>query len=527
MPTGNLPAEGKKLWERVYESAKKSSTCKDSDNVDQCAARVAWTAVKNAGWKKDAQGNWHKSSITEFSMRIERASYDKASNERRWRAVASDTDEDSRQDSMSLQLFNDFLSRIDSGELVPEQYQSDFWRGGMPYVSVSHYPDLNGSGVPGIIDAVYIDGTYLKAKGRFNDSELGRKCFEAICSDLYNKESEQDRKVRVSIGFLDWSHQHKSNGFTFKRDGEYDFCPQCLKELLTGEDAGKIFLSGHLVHLALTRVPANKRTTMEVEKSMAEEILTRKDDATSIVGEELATELEEKAKKFLENDSLVTFSEVPESTTESDTNSDTTNNTVSPEVDLAKTKKEKDTEEVPLEPEDDEEEDKGECAPTKKKKSEVDFSEVLNSIQELKSMLESPSHPLDAIFEVFKSEFDVVVSSEAEVDEKLHSIQEPFNKLGSDIVATIRSTIVVKSETENATEDDISTLISKAVAKAVTPLNEKLELLSATMRPPVSAETQVPQRRSIQPAEVQKAQTVPQVSSKTPRLRALINKTVG
>jgi cation transport regulator ChaB len=374
MPTGNLPSEGKKLWERVFESAKKSSTCKDSKEAEQCAAKVDWTAVKDAGWEKDADGNWHKSSLTEFSMRIERASYDKASNERRWRAVASDTDEDSRQDSMSLQLFNDFLSRIDTEQLVPEQYQSEFWKGGMPYVSVSHYSDLNGSGVPGVIDAVYIDGTYLKAKGKFHDTALGRKCFEAICADLYNKESEQDRKVRVSIGFLDWSHQHKSNGFTFKRDGEYDFCPQCLKELLTGEDAGKIFLSGQLVHLALTRVPANKRTTMEVEKSMADEILTRKDDATSIVGEELATELEETAKKSLEQDSLVTFSEVPATTTEDNTVS-------SQEVDLAKTKKE-DTDEVPLtDDKEDEDEDEKEKEDKKKEKSEVDFSVVLDSIQ--------------------------------------------------------------------------------------------------------------------------------------------------
>lgn len=528
MPTGNLPQEGKKLWERVYEEAKKSSTCKNAgDRMDECAARVAWTAVKNAGWKKDAQGNWHKSSLTEFSMRIERASYEKSTNERRWRAVASDTDEDSRQDSMSLQLFNDFLSRIDSGEMVPEQYQSDFWKGGMPYVSVSHYPDLNGSGVPGVIDAIYIDGTYLKAKGRFNDSNLGRKCFEAICSDLYNKESEQDRKVRVSIGFLDWSHQHKRNGYVFKRDGEFDFCPECLKELLTGEDSGKVFLSGHLVHLALTRVPANKRTSMEVEKSMAEEILTRKDDATSIVGEELATELEEQVKKVLEHDSLVTFSEVPETTTEDNTMSAPTPGT-NPDVmrELAKSKKEDEEDKESYSPNEEKEEEE-EVPPKKKSKS---LTEVYESLSEIKTLITNylvkPPHPLDATFEAFKSEFDVVSGSESSVDDKLHAIQEPFNKLGSDIVSTIRSTIVIKSEPENATEDDISTMIAKAVAKAVSPLNEKLELMSAKMQT-VSTGTNVPQRRSINAAEVQKAQTRQQVVSKTPKLRALIDKTVG
>ena len=557
MPTGNLPAEGKKLWERVYDSAKKSSTCKDAgDRKDECAARVAWTAVKNAGWKKDGQGNWHKSDITEFSMRIERASYDKATNERRWRAVASDTDEDKRKDSMSLELFNDFISRIDTGELVPEQYQSDFWKGGMPYVSVSHYSDLNGDGVPGVVDAVYIDGTYLKAKGRFNDNPLGRKCFEAICSDLYNKENGQDKKVRVSIGFLDWKHQHKSNGFIFNRKGEHEICPECLKDLLTGEDEGKIFLSGHLVHLALTRVPANERTSMEVEKTMADEILTRKDDATSIVGEELATELDEKSKKLREHASLVTFSEVQEPgdsaidavVEEAAVRCPACDQMVTPTSagmcpncgaqfpasgdsgGIETESKAKDKAEEDAEDELDAEEEEG-CKGKKKMKSDLD--EVMSELSELKSLVvaynSKPAHPLDAMFETFKSEFDAVSSSNEDVDTKLRSIQEPFNKLGSDIVTTIRTSIVVQSEPEDATDNDMEAIIAKAVAKAVTPLNQKLEILSNQMQS-VSSEKKVPERRSIQATEVRQSvlnQQTEKSDSVTPKLRALVRKTVG
>jgi len=59
MPTGNLPESGKKLWESVYDTAKKGS-CKDAKDPEACAAGSAWKAVKNAGWSKDAKGEWHK-----------------------------------------------------------------------------------------------------------------------------------------------------------------------------------------------------------------------------------------------------------------------------------------------------------------------------------------------------------------------------------------------------------------------------------------------------------------------------------
>lgn len=303
MPTGNLPSEGKKLWEEVYNKALKGS-CKGDKG---CAAGSAWKAVHNAGWKKDAQGNWHKSEVfSEFSMRIDRASYDKATGERRVRIVASDTDEDNRKDSMSLELFNDFIDRIKKNEPVPEEFQSDFWKGGEPYISVSHYPDANGKTVPGVIDATYIDGNYLKSKGKFNDTPLGRKCFETVCSDLYGETKDRPDKVRISIAFLDYMHKHKSNGFVFDRqNSKVPFCPECMMEIANGETQGKIFMKGHLIHEALTRVPVNTRTGMEVEKSMADKVLTRKDDASSIVGEELANELEEQAEVIGKSEALV------------------------------------------------------------------------------------------------------------------------------------------------------------------------------------------------------------------------------
>ncbi len=313
MPTGNLPAEGAKLHKEVYDKALNGS-CKGDK---ECAARVAWTAVKNAGWYKDKDGNWHKSAnLAEFSLRIERASLDKASGEMRWRAVASDIDEDSYGDSMSLSLFNDFLHRIETEELVPEEFRSEFWSGGIPYLSVSHYLDLNGKAVPGPIDVVFIDGHCLKAKGRFNDTPLGRACFKSVCKDLYDEKSKtRSDKVRISIAFLDWAHKHKSNGYVFERKSMDDTCPECFKEFLErlqGNESpkGKEFLKGHLIHLALTRVPVNTRTSMEVERSMT----TRKEDAASIIGEELADEIDEESKLIGKSEALVIKADEKEST---------------------------------------------------------------------------------------------------------------------------------------------------------------------------------------------------------------------
>src|SRR3990167_2151848 len=244
MPTGTLPASGKKLWEKVYDTALKGS-CKDSADPKKCAAGSAWKAIKNAGWSKGKDGKWQKSAqIEEFSIHIERAAYDKATNEMRWRASGSDTDIDIRKDNMSLELFNDFLGRIETKILVPEEYRSDYWSGGMPYLSVSHYGDYDGKAVPGVIDSIYVDGNVLKGKGIFNDTELGRACFKAVCDDLYGSNKESEDKVRISIGFLDYSHLHKATGNIFVRESLDEICSECLLDIIRGEYSGRKFLKG-------------------------------------------------------------------------------------------------------------------------------------------------------------------------------------------------------------------------------------------------------------------------------------------
>lgn len=300
MPTGSLPAAGKKIYEQVYKDALASG------DSEETAAKKAWGAVHNAGWSKDAEGKWvHKSSTElmqevahEFALTIRKASFDPATGERRWRADASDVDADLYDDNMSLELFSDFIERADRNELPPEpirdHYTSSFWNGGTPYLSLSHYPDFDGSAVPGIVDAIFVDGKFFKAKGRTFDTPLGNAVWNSLKSDLEKKSQTNHNPVRISIAFLDYKHQHKDTGFIFERSFDsidHMICPECVQNVKDGKRGGKIFLRGLLIHLALTRVPVNQRTLMEVDKSMT----TRLEDASSIVGEELAKTIDEQA----------------------------------------------------------------------------------------------------------------------------------------------------------------------------------------------------------------------------------------
>jgi len=527
LPTGNLPASGKKLWEEVYETAKKGS-CKDNSDPEACAAGSAWKAVKNAGWSKDSSGQWHKKAeLTEFSMAITKASFDKGTQEMRWLASASDTQEDSYNDNMTLGLFEDFLGRIEENELAPEDFRSDFWQGGMPYLSISHYPDFNGTAVPGDVEVTYVDGDYLKAKGTYRDTALGRACFKAICDDLYNtqKSDHQDR-VRISIAFLDWAHKHKSNEFLFERKSLEDFCPECLRELIQGEYAGKEYLKGQLVHYAHTRVPVNKRTVMEVDKSMT----TRKEDAATIVGDELAEELEEKNKSLVgKSEALVIKAE-----------DDETPEVQEPIVEEAKHGKEDMKDKDMMDEEEEEEEYKGKKKKKEEKKSETPdpilsaLTELRAEVAQLKSavIVEPPTHPLHESLEKFKSDYDAALEmSDLSADDKLRLIQQSFDSLGQQVIETIKAPQVAK---EPSPVNDMV----KAFSEALQPLMQEVSLLNARLSSleakPVVPDSLplsvVPVRRSITPtlqmqSEVRLGVTPTVKKSETPNLRAIIERT--
>ena len=297
MPLGTLPRELKEIWKSAYQSSGDTSK--------------AWNAVKRVYRK--GEGGWAKKpELAEFSMYINKSTL--RDGVMTWAAVNSDTAPDSYQERMSLDLYKDFIENIKSEAPIPDEFGqsvcSDYWCGGMPYLSVSHYPDLNGQAVPGEPLEIYVDGNQLKAKGILNDNPLGHAVWRSLKED---KNKNPEDKIRISIGFLDMAHKHSEHGDLFVRESLYSLCPDCLQGI--GE---KIYVKGYLVHLALTRVPVNKRTEMVLEeKSMSKKKLTRKDDAASIVGEELAEEIELKQKATAQkSDALIEMSETEDETQE-------------------------------------------------------------------------------------------------------------------------------------------------------------------------------------------------------------------
>lgn len=238
-----------------------------------------------------------QSPIKELSLYISKVSVDKANGGRmNWRAVASDTSPDLYAERMSNELYDDFISRINNNAKVPAPFDKalgEDWNGGMPYLSISHYKSGTGSrNVPGMPDKIYRDGDKLKAIGYLHDNDMGRAVFKSLCDDLYSEKAKTEGKIRISIGFLDLEHKHLGKGsqpdFVFERKSLEDVCPMCQSGL--GE---KVYTKGQLVHLALTRVPVNPRTDMEVNKAMP--IETKRQDAESIIGKELSDTLEEKS----------------------------------------------------------------------------------------------------------------------------------------------------------------------------------------------------------------------------------------
>lgn len=303
MPYSTLHGEAAATFEKIYNNALKEYKDKGK------AAQTAWAALKKQGYRKGDSGEWHKSSLTEFSMVITKASYDtRSGGTMRFRAVASDTEPDLYGETMTPELFQDFTDRIEHNIPIPEQFKSaiceNTWCGGLPYPSISHFkagPD--GVNVPGKLERIYVDGNRLKSEGILSDSDLGRAVFKALLDDLYAKKSGAENKpVRISIGFLDVQHSHVGNGmnYTFERKTLTDACPMCLQHI-----GGKQYQRGILVHLAFTRVPVNPRTEAEVERSMSDAVITKQDDAASIIGKDLADFLVDKSQT-VESESVLT-----------------------------------------------------------------------------------------------------------------------------------------------------------------------------------------------------------------------------
>jgi len=225
------------------------------------------------------------------SLFITKVTRNSTTGEMRFFAKASGVDLDAYGERMSKPLFNDFIKRAESREAPPPQFTSDAWNGGLPYLGVAHYLDLGGDGIAGDVESIWVDGDIFKAKGRFRDNKLGRAVYKSVSEDIANNVPD-DERVRISIAFLDYGHSHDGTGEWVMRNLG-DKCPYCMEGI-----GNKIYKSGHLIHLAATRVPAYADTSLEIELE-ERSMKTKKQDAESIIGEDLAEELDQKSTSFV------------------------------------------------------------------------------------------------------------------------------------------------------------------------------------------------------------------------------------
>lgn len=454
----------------------------------------------------------------------------------KWAAVNSDTDPDSYAERMSVGLYQDFLSRINNKEPVPifKSITSKFWQGGMPYLSISHYPDIEGQAVPGEPLEIYIDGNNqkakLKAKGILYDTPLGHSVFRSLAAD---KDKDPEEKIRISIGFLDLAHKHGDDGELWERKSATSLCPECLQGV-----GQKIYVKGYLVHLALTRVPVNKRTEMVLEEKaeMAKKKITRVEDAASIVGEDLANEIDAKSKTVaLKSDVLIEMSEAPveEAVAEVAEVEVPVEPVVEEPVEPAAEQPE------PIEPvaEPVEEAVEEVAEPVAKSEFEVKVLEMLTALTEKpivaeeKSELVGDAHPLKSTLDALLSAVDNSLGLEGDVNAKLAFINAPLQEVGQAITDYVTSKSVATNEPPAPDKnndnliDEIKSLI-QPVLKSVSDVNERLGLLEAKSGAAnVEVRNRIPQPRSHQLPANLVAKSEP--ATKPGSLRDIINKSVG
>lgn len=206
----------------------------------------------------------------------------------RWTAVTSDTDPDRTGEKTSLELFQDWKERVQDRQTV------DFLPPPRkPFLGISHYPNLDGYGEAGVTEDMHINGLQFVAEGGFFPYPVGKALFEAINrdSDLIQR-GEIENPIRISAAWWDLAHSHilpSGEAYHFERKSLTSTCLACEEGV-----GNKRYLRGQLDHFAATRVPINPRTSLALQEKS--DMTTRKEDATSIIGSELAEELEKRSQ---------------------------------------------------------------------------------------------------------------------------------------------------------------------------------------------------------------------------------------
>lgn len=450
--------------------------------------------------------------------------------EMRWSAVNSDTDWDLYGERMTLELYKGMIAKIKSNVPPPEPFAelvtSDYWKGGMPYLSIAHYSDGNGNAVPGDVRELFIDGNQLKAKGTLHETPLGKAVWKSLKQDEvnYKNDAETDR-IRISIAFLDLAHKHGEDGAIFRRKSFTDVCPECKRGVTE-----KIYVDGYLVHLALTRVPVNPRTIFE-EDIMAKKsnIKTKQDDALSILGDPTLVQEVEKSTLEMKSDVLIEMSEaepeaevapvVEESMAEA--NLDITLLTVSKSelnelvaslVAEALSKKSADA---------DADEEDG-YDKKKKKKDEEEMPEKSDTVSApvQKSALDVA---VDELYNVVNG----VISKSGTSEEKLQEVQPALQNLGSAIVSVVKSSTNEPVAQPLPQNDAILEAIQNLANQVSTAVAEVATIKAQIANPIASNTNRVPVPRSINPQVVKSDVPAPVPSENPNSIKSVIRRSVG
>jgi hypothetical protein len=404
-------------------------------------------------------------------------------------------------------------------EIFRSRICSDYWCGGMPYLSISHYPDLGGMAVPGEPLELFIDGKQLKARGYLFDNKLGNAVWKSLKED--EKKSPDEDKIRISIAFLDLAHKHGELGKVYNRLSETELCEECVDGV-----GNKIYLDGYLVHLALTRVPVNPRTLMEI-KSMTKK--TRKEDAESIVPDkEIIEEIDAKAALEKKSDVLVEMADTDDSEAEPQPVGDPPTVEV-PVVEEAKHTKECIKKEHTIETS----EDDPEPPPDEKKKvskkslTDEDIAAIAETVKALTVEPPKEKSVLDAAVDKLYKSVDNAVKMEADVTAKLESINPFLQEVGDIISEVVKSSISV-AKSDVATSEVSSKLILEQLSKlndTMTGVVTDVALLKSKSQTNENP-SRVPVPRSLAPDLVKKMITA-QPDDKPASVRDIVRRSVG
>ena len=208
---------------------------------------------------------------------------------------------------------------------------------------------------------------------------------------------------------------------------------------------------------------------------------TRKKDAASIVGDELADELEAKAKEVGKSEALV----------------------IKAEEEVAEV-----TEPVMVEFT-----DSGTQELIEQIKSLTIKVDTLTKEPEAKE-----THPLDVAFAELRSDFDSVMLSDVSSEEKLKAIQKPFEVFGNALA------LMFRVESEDVVEPGSQNELIKALSEVMQPFAQKLDLLNAQLAQQPQVET--PMRRSI-PASLVAQQPFGREPYKPQTIAEMCRKSVG